>query len=198
MNKKYVKITAVILTMVIGALAYYYYLSNKTPSSDATDQSVTNQEVAELITRDLQKNYPESPKEVIKFYMRIAKQYYNTDNSEETVEKLGKQARLLFDDELKSKQTDEQFLTELKKEVKEYKKANRYISDYQIDTSNSVKYQTLENREYASIMTLYYIREKNNLIYSYTKFRLRKDDSGRWKILYWELSDEDQGSTSVK
>ena len=47
----------------------------------------------------------------------------------------------------------------------------------------------MNGAEYASIKTLYYIREGSNLNNTYTKFVLRKDSEGRWKILYWELTD---------
>lgn len=187
MKKKNIRLSAVVILMVIAGIAYYYYLSNRTPSVDATQQAVDNQELGDLISRDIDNNYPQSPKEVVKLYMRIAKQYYAGNITEEQVDGLGKQARKLFDDELKSKQTEDEFLNSLRQEVSDYKNEGRYISDYKIESSKDVRYQTLSNKQYASVDTLFYIRQKDNLIYSYTKFTLRQDNNGRWKILYWEL-----------
>ena len=46
------------------------------------------------------------------------------------------------------------------------------------------------SQKYATILGLYYIREGSGLGYSYTKFTLREDAQGHWKLLYWELADE--------
>ncbi len=194
MKKKNVKTSIVILLMVVAGIAYYYYLSNRTPSVDATQQAVDNQELGDLLSRDVDNNYPQSPKEVVKLYMRIAKQYYGNNISEDQIDTLGKQARRLFDDELKSKQSEDEFLKALKQEISDYNNQNRYISDYKIESSRDVKYKTLNNKKYASIDTLFYIRQSDNLIYSYTRFTLRQDNNGRWKILYWELYKPDDNN----
>ena len=44
---------------------------------------------------------------------------------------------------------------------------------------------------YASIALVYYLRQGDKLIDSPTKFTLRKDDDGHWKILFWELTEID-------
>lgn len=194
MKKKNVKTSIVILLMVVAGIAYYYYLSNRTPSVDATQQAVDNQELGDLLSRDVDNNYPQSPKEVVKLYMRIAKQYYGNNISEDQIDTLGKQARRLFDDELKSKQSEDEFLKALKQEISDYNNQNRYISDYKIESSSDVKYKTLNNKKYASIDTLFYIRQSDNLVYSYTRFTLRQDNNGRWKILYWELYKPDDNN----
>lgn len=126
--------------------------------------------------------------------MRIAKQYYGSSVSEEQLEKLGRQARYLFDDELKSKQTEQEYINALKQDVSDYKNANRYISDFKLNSASNINYQTLKDKKYASIDTVFYLRENNNLVYSYTKFTLRQDNSGNWKILYWELTQPDSQS----
>lgn len=188
MKKKYTSTLIIVAMMVIAGVAYYYYLSNKAPSMDATQKSVENQELANLVSKDIENNYPNTPREVVKLYMRIAKQYYGSDVSEQQLEKLAKQARCLFDDELKSKQTEEEFINALKTDVSDYKNANRYISDFKIDSASNINYQTLKDKKYASIDTIFYLREGENLMYSYTRFTLRQDNTGKWKILYWELT----------
>lgn len=190
--KKYIKTIIVVVLLAGLGLGYYYYLSNRTPSKDATEQSIANEQVAALTTRDIENNYPQSPKEVVKLYAKITKAYYETKLSDEQIEQLGTQARFLFDDELKASQTDEQFLNALKEDISSYHSVNRYISDYKLQTSNEVKHQTLNGREYSSLIALYYIREGSNLTHSYTRFVLRQDTDGRWKILYWELVSDSE------
>ena len=194
MKKKYTSTLIIVVMMVVAGVGYYYYLSNKAPSVDATQQSVDNQELADLVSRDIENNYPKTPREVVKLYMRIAKQYYGSSVSEEQLEKLGRQARYLFDDELKSKQTEQEYINALKQDVSDYKNANRYISDFKLDSTSNINYQTLKDKKYSSIDTVFYLRENYNLVYSYTKFTLRQDNSGNWKILYWELTQPDSQS----
>lgn len=188
--KKYWKTVVVVAIMAVLGIGYYYYLANRTTPKDATQMAVSNEELAALTTKDIEKNYPESVRDVIKLYARITKAYYENSPSEEDIEKLGRQARILFDDELKSKQIEKEFLDALKEDVANYKKNKMYISNYAIQTSTKTKYTSFENKEYASLCLVYYIRVGDELKNSYTKFTLRKDSEGKWKILYWELVDQ--------
>lgn len=188
--KKYTRTVVVIVILAVLGVTYYYYLSNRTPKLDATDKSIVNEELAALTTRNIEENYPESVKEVVNLYMRITKLYYTSSLSDEQIAVLAKQGRLLFDPELKSKQTDEEYLEALKQDISDYKAVKRYISDFKLEGSSNVKYTTLDGKKYASILALYYIREGSELKYSYTKFTLRQDEAGHWKLLFWELADE--------
>lgn len=193
-NRKYIKTIIAVAIMAALCISYFFYLSNKTPSVDATDKAINDKEVAALTTKDIVNNYPESPKEVVKLYARITKAYYKSELSDEQIEALGKQARLLFDDELKNKQTEEQFLTALKADIEDYNKIDRYVSDYKIEESEGVQYKTFEERKYASLRVNYMIREGSELVTSLTKYTLRQDGEGRWKILYWELVSSGTGN----
>lgn len=192
-KKKYTKTIIMIVVMATLGIAYYYYLANRTPSQDATQKAVEDQMLASLTTRDILANYPESPREIIKLYASITMAYYQTNTTKEQVKVLGKQARLLFDDELKEKQTDEEFQEALLQDVSSYNSMKRYISEFKLEPSNSLKYTTLNGRQYASINLVYYIRQKGQqLQYSYTHFVLRRDEERRWKILYWELTSSEE------
>ena len=182
MKKHWRMVLAVILCAVL-CIGYYYYLANKPSKKDATDKVVQNDELAYLVARNISDNYPES----VRLYARITKEYYESDISEEDIEKLGHQARLLFDDELKNTQTDEEFMRALKEDISIYRNNDARISSFSLQSANDTKYTTFNNREYASLQLVYYIREGGNLRTSGTKFTLRKDNSGKWKILYWEL-----------
>lgn len=84
-------------------------------------------------------------------YARITKAYYKNSLTDEQIEALGTNARKLFDNELKSKQTDKEFLDALKADIADYNSAKRYIADYTMDGSQAVKYTTIDNKEYASL-----------------------------------------------
>lgn len=187
--KKYGRTIIVIAVLVALGLVYYYYLANKDTGKDATDIAADTSEVSVLISKDIMANYPESPKEVVNLYARITKAYYDTSLTDEQIEALGKQARLMFDDELKNTQTDADFYEKLKEDIGNYNSTKTRISSYVIQSAVKTKYSTFKDRQYASIALVYYLRQGDKLIDSPTKFTLRKDDDGHWKILFWELTE---------
>lgn len=187
--KKYGRTIIVIAVLVALGLVYYYYLANKDTGKDATDIAADTSEVSVLISKDIMANYPESPKDVVNLYARITKAYYDTSLTDEQIEALGKQARLMFDDELKNTQTDADFYEKLKEDIGNYNSTKTRISSYAIQSAAKTKYSTFKDRQYASIALVYYLRQGDKLIDSPTKFTLRKDDDGHWKILFWELTE---------
>ena len=189
--KKYGRTIIVIAVLVALGLGYYYYLANKDTGKDATDIAADTSEVSVLISKDIMANYPESPKDVVNLYARITKAYYDTSLTDEQIEALGKQARLMFDDELKNTQTDTDFYEKLKEDIGNYNSTKTRISSYVIQSAAKTKYSTFKDRQYASIALVYYLRQGDKLIDSPTKFTLRKDNDGHWKILYWELTELD-------
>ena len=189
--KKYGRTIIVIAVLVALGLGYYYYLANKDTGKDATDIAADTSEVSVLISKDIMANYPESPKDVVNLYARITKAYYDTSLTDEQIEALGKQARLMFDDELKNTRTDADFYEKLKEDIGNYNSTKTRISSYVIQSAAKTKYSTFKDRQYASIALVYYLRQGDKLIDSPTKFTLRKDDDGHWKILFWELTEID-------
>ncbi len=189
--KKYGRTIIVIAVLVALGLGYYYYLANKDTGKDATDIAADTSEVSVLISKDIMANYPESPKDVVNLYARITKAYYDTSLTDEQIEALGKQARLMFDDELRNTQTDADFYEKLKEDIGNYNSTKTRISSYVIQSVAKTKYSTFKDRQYASIALVYYLRQGDKLIDSPTKFTLRKDNDGHWKILYWELTELD-------
>ncbi len=189
--KKYGRTIIVIAVLVALGLGYYYYLANKDTGKDATDIAADTSEVSVLISKDIMANYPESPKDVVNLCARITKAYYDTSLTDEQIEALGKQARLMFDDELKNTQTDADFYEKLKEDIGNYNSTKTRISSYVIQSAAKTKYSTFKDRQYASIALVYYLRQGDKLIDSPTKFTLRKDDDGHWKILFWELTEID-------
>lgn len=189
--KKYGRTIIVIAVLVALGLGYYYYLANKDTGKDATDIAADTGEVSVLISKGIMANYPESPKDVVNLYARITKAYYDTSLTDEQIEALGKQARLMFDDELKNTQTDADFYEKLKEDIGNYNSTKTRISSYVIQSAAKTKYSTFKDRQYASIALVYYLRQGDKLIDSPTKFTLRKDDDGHWKILFWELTEID-------
>ena len=80
-GKKGFIIVIILLILVIG---YYFYLSNRDVEPKEEDIKLT--EAQELLLRDLDRNYPPTPKEVVKYYFEITKCLYNEELSESLAE----------------------------------------------------------------------------------------------------------------
>ena len=92
MGKAKTAIIIVVLAALIGG--YYFYLSNKTETPKETKVSA----VQDVILRDLDKNYPPTPKEVVKYYSELSKCLYNEKYSTEEFEQIQEKA-VAADDE---------------------------------------------------------------------------------------------------
>ena len=174
-----------IIILVVG---YYFYLSNRDVEPKEEDVELT--EAQELLLRDLERNYPPTPKEVVKYYFEITKCLYNEDLSEEEVEALALKLEELFDDELASNQIQEQYFNNLKKEITAFK-INSMIVNYSTSSSTDVDYFEENGRECARLYGTFYLQVDKKLQSLDEVFILRKDDGGHWKLYGWEPISEE-------
>lgn len=183
---KFIKplIFIIIALVIIGV---FYYCSRK--EVDNNEEIAAEDEVSIIVNRDLTLNYPSTPKSVVTFYSEIIKTIYKTDHTDEQLQALAGQARGLFDDELLQHNEYSAYMDRLRAEVKAYKDSGRFISGYQIEDGYNIEYIKSEGKEYAKVNVKYYVREGKNVINTYEEYTLRKDEEGKWRILYWELSD---------
>ena len=178
------------LIFIISALVIigvFYYCSRKEVGNN--EEIAAEDEVSIIVNRDLTLNYPSTPKSVVTFYSEIIKTIYKTDHTDEQLQALAGQARGLFDDELLQHNEYSAYMDRLRAEVKAYKDSGRFISGYQIEDGYNIEYIKSEGKEYAKVNVKYYVREGKNVINTYEEYTLRKDEEGKWRILYWELSD---------
>lgn len=186
--KKNLKTIIVVAILVALGISYYFYLANRNQSTP--DVEIDNPELSRLLTLDVAGNYPQTPKEVVKLYAQITQAYYKTELTDRQIEILGTKARLLFDDELLKTQTDSEFLSALKKDIDEYKEKGRFVGDFEIASSSLIQYKTIREKSYAIVPMKYILRQGKETVSAYHSFKLRKDQDGKWKIVYWEACKE--------
>ena len=75
---KIVVIGVILAALVVG---YYFYLSNKTEKQQ--EEVVESTQVQIALMRDLEKNYPPTPKEVVKYFNEITMCFYNEKYTDE-------------------------------------------------------------------------------------------------------------------
>lgn len=177
----------VLACLVIG---YYFYLSNKEkPEEPATVETEVLTMSQKALARDLETNYPPSPREVVKYFSEITQCFYNEEHDEEELKALGLKMREIYDDELVANQTEEEYLDLLQKDIDEYKANERTISSYAPSSSVDVETFSQDGYEWARLYCVYEIKQDSFLYQTTLCFMLRKDENFHYKIYGWEKVD---------
>lgn len=185
------KVRIVIIAVVLVGLVCggFYYMSSKKDVSVENKTELTT--LDKLILKDLESNYPSTPRAVVKLYNQIITCYYSSEFKDDEFEKLVDQALLLFDDELKAKNPKDEYMKTLSNEIEEYKTKNKTISQTAVCSSNDVLYRNDNGDEIAYVNASYFIKEGKDHVKTYEQYVLRKDEKGNWKILgYYEIEED--------
>ena len=178
--KNGIKTAVIVVVCAALCLGYYYYLSHR----DTGEEKMT--EVEMLISKDLENSYPKTAREVVKFYNRILKCYFDQEYSQEQLAQLAEQARKLMDEELQEINPPDVYLESVKAEIASYAADEKAISDVSVENSKEVEYKTKNGRECAYVDVAYFLKNysgKEKSGRAGQTYILRKDDDGRWKIL---------------
>lgn len=185
------KVRIVIIAVVLVGLVCggFYYMSSKKDVSVENKTELTT--LDKLILKDLESNYPSTPRAVVKLYNQIITCYYSSEFKDDEFEKLVDQALLLFDDELKAKNPKDEYMKTLSNEIEEYKTKDKTISQTAVCSSNDVLYRNDNGDEIAYVNASYFIKEGKDHVKTYEQYVLRKDEKGNWKILgYYEIEED--------
>lgn len=178
MKKAHVVVVAILcIALIVGG--YVFWMKQNEKTTDDVELTM----VQKLITKDMEKNYPATPREVVKIYNEIITCFYNEEYTEEELEALGDQARLLMDEELLGNNPRDEYFKKLKAEIADYKQDERTIISYNLCSSNEVQLVTVDERECAYVKTSYFIKDKTGHSRTYQMYVVRKDEDGNWKIL---------------
>lgn len=171
----------VFLLLVCMLAGYYFYLSNKTEKDEEVDAT----KVQEVLLRDLSRNYPATPKEVVRYYSEIMQCLYNEEYTEEELEQLAEKVLEIYDSDLVAFQSEE-YINKLRDDVTDYKTRGVSVSSFKTSNSTDVEYFTKDGRQCAGIFCTYTLRLGSSLEAVEEVFILRKDEEGHWKIFGWD------------
>ena len=181
----------VILSIALGCLilGYYFYLSRRGTTTESSVAVEKQTELQKVLEKDFVNSYPETPRSVIKWYNRIQMLWYDDNTSEADVEALCDQAMLMMDSDLLQVNPKEVYVSQVKGDIADYKSHNRKIVSIDVADTANVEYVSAGGKDYAYVQVYYFLKEGSNFQNTYQKYCLRKDDSGKWKILAIELTD---------
>ncbi len=187
-KKNRFKIYVIFIILATLAFMYYIYIDSR-PKEEVVIEE--NTEVVRLINKNLDETYPKTPREVVKLYNRIIICFYNEEYTNNQLISLTKQARKLFDDELLERNPYDEYFERLCNEIEEYEKNNMTIGSCLLASNRDVEYYALKGRRYSSVECVYYLKGDEGTIKVSEEYVLRKDDEGKWKIVYWKLADKE-------
>lgn len=176
----------IVLVLAVVIVLYSRHMAQITKGEEG--EAVNNASVVtETLMRNLTTDYPQTPKEVIKYFSDITQCYYNEEYTEAELIKLADQMLLLYDDELVGYKTHEDYILDLKSDISYYKDNNYTISSYAPSASTDVEYFTEDGFEWARIWCVYTIKSGKNWKPIQEVFILRKDEKSHWRIYGWQL-----------
>ena len=179
-------ITIIIICVLLICGGFYVFTQND------TQKETELTEVQKIITKDLENDYPKTPREVIKWYNRIVECYYDDDKENEGLEELSLQMQKLLDEELLLVNGGEDYYNSLLTEVAYYESNEMYIVETDVCPTNQVKLITDKEKgdNLAYVTASYFLKIGNNdFSKTYQEFILREDEEGKWKILYMKKGE---------
>lgn len=176
-------IIAAILIAIVGV--YYYYVSNVGKSEE--EPAVTA--VQNVLLRNLENDYPPTPRELIKYYSDIVKCLYNEKYSDEQLEQLADKALELYDEELAANNPRDQYITSLRSDVQSFTEQNYTIVEYSLPSSVDIEEYIQDDRQCASLYCTYSVKTGGvNFVASKQVFVLRREKgTGHWKIFGFDI-----------
>ncbi len=187
--------TVIIMVMLAAVLIYAYFRMTHKPAEEAVPKT----KVEKLISRNLEGNYPATPREVVKLYGEITKYLYNRSEeqkmTDEQFEALFDQLRFLYDEELLAENPREEQLLRIKDDVAQYKKKSKTIMSYAVQKTSQIEFGKIDGKEAAGVVISFMTKASGEQPQkTYEKFLLRVNDEEQWKIMGWEQISGDNVS----
>ena len=190
-NAKYVIIAIACICVICTGFFFF--------SEDNKDNEKNLTEVEKVIVKDLENNYPKTPREVVKFYNRIVKCYYGSEEpTEKQLNDLVDQMMYLMDEDLLLVNPRDTYYNSVVSDINQYKNQKKQLVSTDVCDTNDVKYVTddkngeAEKDNLAYLDASYFINTDGKFAYTYQQFVLRQDAQGKWKILtFYQIQGEE-------
>lgn len=194
MKKRATTIIGIIGVLAIAVMVIVvFYVQNKKAENPA-EPEVDVSQLSEILLRDIDKSYPPTPKEVLKYYSEITCCFYNEELTQEQLEELAARSYILYDDELKDNMPFDKYMNDLQQEIVSFQAQKIVLSGYSVSAAADVERFSEDGFEWARLYAQYRLRQGTDYMYSNEVFIMRKDDDGHWKIYGFDLvKEEDMG-----
>ena len=160
MNKKSGMIKGLIIGVILIGLVggYYYYLTNKREDR-SKEETVKATVVQEVLMRNLDNNYPPTPREVVKYFGELVQCMIGETYS---------------DEELIANKTQQQYLDDLKWDINTFKEEEIVISSYSPSSSVDVEEFSRDGHKWAKLYCNFSLRKGTYIESNEEVFLLRR------------------------
>lgn len=195
MTKKIIGTFAVII-VVAAAIVGVFFFMNKQAEKKAQQDQLPTTEIGKLLAKDLDTKYPETPTEVVKLYWRLNRCMYNEKMSDKTFEKLYKQLRKLYDEELLASDGNsyDDMLQNFKKDKKKSEENDQLISACVVQENKKVTVKEMNGRDCATVISYSLIKVDGKMTRTYEQFLCRRDSKRKWRILGWQQTTKKEAA----
>ena len=188
-DKKMAKLIGGLSLLCIAVLVVFFILNQNADDGVFAKKENTSTEVQNILSKDIERNYPATVREVVRLFSRISKCYYNETISASEFQQLITMQRILFDEEFLENNPLETFVNNLSSEIEEMRKNKNTMISYRVQKQSSVTTWESGENKFSSIIASYTLKENSDYKKTYEEFLLREDESGRWKIVGWRLTE---------
>ena len=189
-GKKLAQLVGSLCLVVVVVLGVFLALNLGEDNSVFSKKEKPNTEAQNILSKDIDRNYPATVREVVRLFARISKCYHNETISQEEFTKLVELQRKLFDEEFLENNPLETFTNNLSAEIEVAKSKKYQMVTWRVQKESSVEtWQDGENN-FARIVASFTMNDKEiGYTRTFEEFLLREDEKGRWKIVGWRLTD---------
>lgn len=178
--------TVLMMTILAVVIIYAYFMM-----TGKKEEQAPKTKVEKLISRNLEGNYPATPREVVKVYGEYTKYLYNGSDgkklTEEQFEALFDQVRLLYADELLKENPREEQLARLKMDVEDYEDQSKIIMSYTVQQTSQIEFGKVDGKEAAKVGLVFMTKAGGKQpAKTYEEFILQPDEEEHWKIIGWQ------------
>jgi len=189
-GKKLARLVGSLCLVVVVVLGVFLVLNLGEDNSVFSKEEKPNTEAQSILSKDIDRNYPATVREVVRLFARISKCYHNETISQEEFTKLVELQRKLFDEEFLENNPLDTFTNNLSAEIEVAKSKKYQMVTWRVQKESSVEtWQDGENN-FARIVASFTMNEKEiGYTRTFEEFLLREDENNRWKIVGWRLTD---------
>ena len=173
---KKIGIVIIAIVLIAGISGTFYMVNSNSQKKVQKEKTLTD--IQKITSKDLDKNYPQTPREVVKLYNKILSCYYKENYTDKELDGLVEQALKLFDDELAANNPKDTYKQSVKDDAKNYSDQGITMAQTDVCDSNDVKYITDNGKKIAYVRASYFMKEGSSYSKTYQDYVLRQDEKG--------------------
>lgn len=180
-KKSYLK-TIIVSIFLVGLVIFYFNsVSEKTSRNRNSSEKA---ELKALLEYNMELDYPNTPRDVVKLHNRYLKMLYGMKLTDDEIEGLGEKVRGIYCDELLALNNEEVSIDSLKENIKTMRDEEYIYKSYSLPEASQIQEFTRDGKEMAWMDVTVTIQTEDDMAYRYVRYIVIKEND-KWKIYGW-------------